>query len=214
MGSFAIRDSKFIYSENSEEILLDLNDYFSNKGRVPFHSDLTDVTVPNLIVDLMDAHETMCGGSEETLCCAYYTLMDVMFIREHVKSKYPKAILVITGREKSILVEHISFLLDHIQPESEVYCIDCSEGADALLQGTDESFDMVIVDGITGLNSGYEISEEAHRLVKTGGFTLGYFKSSSSLCDAFETTFRHAKKYSLNDSRTIFAEICKVTIND
>ena len=184
---------------------MDLNDYYSNKGRVPFHSNLTDVTIPNLIVKLMDDHSLMCEDDEEVMLSAYYTLMDVMFVREHVKSKYPKTILAITGEGNSPLIGHISFLLDSIQPESEVYCIDCSNGAEPLASGEDDSFDMVIIDGSSLLNSAYEIAEEARRLLKTGGFMMGYFRSSSSLCDAFGTTFHGTKKYNLNERREILA---------
>ena len=61
MGKFSTEGSKFIYSDEVKTVvLLDLDDYYSNHGRIPFHSDMTENTIPNLITKCLDNHQVFC----------------------------------------------------------------------------------------------------------------------------------------------------------
>ncbi|MCR4757101.1 MAG: hypothetical protein K5792_04805, partial [Butyrivibrio sp.] len=95
MGNFALEGFKYLYkSEDAYEVLLDLEDWFSNKGRVPFHDYFDNTTVSTLILNNLDAHAAFVGGdpviSQYDIC---YAMLDTMFIREHTRSKDAKLII-------------------------------------------------------------------------------------------------------------------------
>ena len=194
MGNFATKGSKFIYEDQGrEETLLDLDDFFFNKGRVPFHSDLTEVTVPNLIVDNMDRHSEFCKGNgiQESLLI-YYTILDILFVREHVRSKYPKVIVEI-GNGSDVMMEHITEILGKLHPESSYTRV--TQDNDP---GTNIA-DIVLINASEDTYGLEDFVQKSMEIVKDDGCVIMFDKGNPELCSAYCTHYPDYHKYTLID---------------
>ncbi len=204
MGNLVVEGSRFIYRDfDSDEILIDLDDYFSNKGRIPFHSDLTDVTIPNLIVDNMDKHPLYCHGNVilENLC-VYYTLLDVLFIREHIKTKFSKRILEV-GSQNMVVANHLLTILGYLCPESEYKKIN-DEQLNELVNDDRNTFDIVLINGIDEKGCFHKNIERCVRLNKSGGIIFALCIDSVDDAVGIQTGKR-IKKYVIKEGTSLIA---------
>ncbi len=199
MGDFVLRDFKFIYLEGElrEEVLLDLNDNLSNKGRVPFHSELTDTTIPNLVLSNMEKHELFCKNSEYLIPYEpYYALMDVLMIKEHVKSKYPKEIAII-GANDNVLINHFKEIIYDLMPDTGIYS--CKESTE-----TDKA-DMVFINGTSDLDKCDETVELSLKILKKGGLLCAFSLGQKELYKSLEVLVPNGARYVLGKEAYIYA---------
>ncbi len=198
MGNFVTKDSKFIYSDGTgERLLLDLNDFLSNYGRIPFHSDLTEITVPNLVLLNMDNHVSFCNGDkrQENLL-AYYTMLDVMFIREHTRSKYPKHVLEIG--DDLALYNHISQLAGVLHPET---VIQMAENSD-LSVGAEKNEDIIFVSVLEKELSAEEV-KSINNLLKPGGIVFLLSCVGNSTVSQFKNMFDEVDELTIDNNTII-----------
>ena len=192
MGSFVTKGSEFVYQTGNEErVLLDVGDYFSNKGRIPFHSDLTDVTVPSMIVSMMDAHASFCHTAEQADRLPYYTMLDVMLVREHIKSKHPKRVLELGG-DDDVLKNHWTFLLKKLHPDS---VFEQKQETDT----AEETYDITIINGSTGIQDVDGTVAAAMRATRQGGMILCFAVRQPALEQAFYNVFQSVGRYNLQE---------------
>lgn len=200
MGSFVIRDYKFIYADESEEILLDLSDPFANKGRIPFNSGLTDITIPNLISLNMENHEQYCGENTGLLRYEpYFTIMDILLIREHIKTKYPKTILEYGNND--VLVSHYLTILNHLHPETK-YIV---RKNDKLNEPQDKvDADMIFINGTDIIRNPNQVIDAVVSNSHRNTFICAFIIGQEELCNIVRNTFVDGKEYRLNDNAIIY----------
>jgi hypothetical protein len=198
MGNFVIRDYKFIYAGDSEEVLLDLSDPFSNKGRIPFNSALTEITIPNLISLNMENHERYCGANTRLVRYEpYFVIMDLLLIREHIKSKYPKTIVEYGCND--VLSLHYLAILKNLHPQTKYLINKCdnngiSEEVDA---------DMVFVNGTDIIRNCDQMIASLHNYLNRGVFICAFVIGQEKLCDNLREVLGKGKEYRLNDTALI-----------
>lgn len=193
MGRFATKGAKFIYEDcGCEETVLDLDDFFFNKGRVPFHSDLTEVTVPNLIVGNMDMHAELCEGDSIQECLIiYYTMLDVLFIREHVRSKSPKTVVEL-GCNSNVMSRHISSILKWLHPESS-YTKNMSAG------GLRNNADIVLINASDRIDDSVDIMKLCTKITKENGCVIMLDNGNSELFTDYCRNYPDYHIYTLDD---------------
>ncbi|SEF67018.1 hypothetical protein SAMN02910276_00797 [Butyrivibrio sp. Su6] len=187
MGNFVLEGFKYLYkSEEGDEVLLDLEDWFSNKGRVPFHDYFDNITVSTLILNNLDAHSSFCGSdqmiSRYDIC---FGMLDTMFIREHTRSKDAKHITEY-GASNDYIQKHFLNILSELKPESEY-----SKGCD------ERKSDMVVVNGVGKCPEPEAAVHKAYENLKDGGLLLAMCIGDTSLRQEMERAFPNEKKYLL-----------------
>lgn len=187
MGNFALEGFKYLYkSEEGDEILLDLEDWFSNKGRVPFHDYFDNTTVSTLILNNLDAHSSFCGHdqvlSQYDIC---YCMLDTMFIREHTRSKDAK-IIAEYGADNDIIQKHFLNILSELKPESE-YIKGCA----------DRKSDIAVVNGVGECTDPEGAVQKAYENLKDGGLLLALCIGNTAIRQEMERAFPNEKKYLL-----------------
>lgn len=204
MGSFAIEGSKFVYRDrDEEETLIDFEDYFSNKGRVPFHTFMDDVTIPSLIIDNMDKHDEYCDGDAvKSSFSAYYTMLDVLFIREHIKTKYPKKVIEV-GAPDTVITDHIMNILFELHPETEYHKVDESEIMD-YQSGYKDYFDIAIINGTCEDESWKEKLELVEKAVKSTARVLCLSVDQPLLEQLVSSMSGFIKEYCLSGNAKLF----------
>ena len=204
MGNFVIRDYKFIYADGeSEEILLDLLDPLSNKGRLPFNSGLTEMTIPNLITFNMQDHEKYCSNNVRLVKYEpYFTLMDILLVREHIKNKYPKTI--VEYGDNDVLSMHYVNILKHLHPETRYIFHKCD---DSLAAHDKAEADMVFINGTVNLREYDQIIENAMKDAHKGTFICSFIIGQVELRDKIHQAFGGGKEYKLNDTAEIYTAV-------
>ena len=205
IGIFEARGSQFVYIDKKGlHVLLDLEDYFSNKGRIPFHSDVTNITIPNLIVDMLDKHDEFSEGTDQARLSVYYTMIDVLFIREHIKSSYPKRILEL-GAGNGVLTAHLTGIADVLHPESEYYQITIDNDVSELKACEDGMFDITLINGSDNISDHMDIVTEALRLTASGGYIICLAEGQPYLANSFRLFAPTAEEYTLDGMNYILA---------
>ncbi|MBO6241725.1 MAG: hypothetical protein J6O61_12940 [Butyrivibrio sp.] len=176
MGDFVLRDYKFTYIDenSSKEVLLNLNDYLSNRGRIPFHSEFTNVTIPNIILRNMEMHESICGKNSNLIKYeSYYSLIDVLFIREHIRNKFPKYVIQI-GASDDVLSTHIKNIAKELHPETKYEVIyDLEE-----LIKIQSKADIIFLYGSIHADSSGELENKFFRILKPNGWICALCKKT------------------------------------
>lgn len=190
MGNFAIEGFKYIYADEKEkEILLDLEDWFSNFGRVPFHDYFDNKTVSTLILENLEAHSRYCKN--DSRLSGYevaYALLDVFFIREHTKSKYPKNITEF-GAENEVIQRHIGSILSELQPKSNYH------RCNGILKS-----DIVIINATEEKESWEEIIEEALNCLVENGLLIVLCIGQDNMYKSMAKRFYNSKIYGIEGS--------------
>ncbi len=201
MGNFALRDFKYIYIDDErEEILIDFTDNLSNKGRIPFHSEYTDITVNTLILDNMDKHDEFCLGNDWLKdYIPYYVLLDVIVIREHIKSKFPKKIIEF-GAYDDIFGKHARNLLREMHPQSEYLRLD---NDDSKITNEDDKAEVVYINGTTKVDGWDKIISAGIKHTKHGGLLLCFDVRQKELEDAFIRQCGQVNRYSMNNGISV-----------
>lgn len=185
MGNFALEGFKYLYkAEDGDEVLLDLEDWFSNKGRVPFHDYFDNTTVSTLILNNLDAHAAFaCGDAVISQYDICYAMLDTMFIREHTRSKDAKLVTEF-GASNEIIKKHFLNILAELKPESEY------------MQGSHErKSDIVVLNGVGECAEPEVAVKKAYESLKDGGLLLAMCIGQTPIRQEIERAFPNEKKY-------------------
>ena len=233
MGSFAARDSRFIYTdETGDQVLVDYNDFYRNKSRIPFHSITGDRTVPDLIMQLMDACEGLSVGSPEEGLLLEYTLFDILFSTFIAGFREPARVVEI-GCQNGILSYHLGTILGAFNNSSVLYCMNNTIGGgsedlwidlvgqikeedlpDVRFAACDyeqtffqeETFDAVVIGAYQSLENPEKVLPEMKRIVKPGGVVFCFLDPSDWLLyDMFYWTFPESIDYSVGRRRILLS---------
>lgn len=198
MGDFALKDCKFVYIDDNsnEEVLIDLTDNMSNRGRIPFHSEFTDITIPYLVLRNMELHETFCENNRNLIKNeAYYSLIDVLFIREHIRTKFPKLVVQV-GKSDDVLEKHIRNIARELHPETKYEIVD--DYFD--LERMQSNVDMMFIYG-KALSKNIEENFNSYiRVLKPSGWICVFDREA----DSFQITSQGWIKYTLGMGNTIY----------
>ena len=204
MGSFLAEETRFIYKDNeTSKVLLDFNDFMSNKSRIPFHSAEGYKTIPDIIEELMDEHIRVSEGTKDQKYLALYTMFDVLLFRFLVADSKPRKLLEV-GADDGILSVHISRIMDLIHPDSEYYKVNMTETG-ILQLVKDKSTDIVVING----NMEYEcpdgIIKEIKRIHTDTGMIMCISNVQNTLFkDMFLLLNNNIEKYYLDDGSYVF----------
>ncbi|MCR5507628.1 MAG: class I SAM-dependent methyltransferase [Lachnospiraceae bacterium] len=228
MGSFVTRDSRFVYMDgDNEKVILDLNDFMKNKSRLPFHTLTGDLTVGDLIVDLMDAHESVSEGTDQGRFMVEYTFLDVLILEYAVQTSKPlKAVEL--GAGNGVLSYHIGSILGVLNKRAELNCVSDIIGngyentwIDAICKISedrhpmirflvsdyektmlcDKAFDFVIINGTVDIENIRGTIEEAIRLISENGRIYCICnKDNWFLYDSFKYLINNYEEYFVGKS--------------
>lgn len=220
MNNFVYKNNQFIYNTITERrILLDCNNFFENKSRVPFHTLSDGPTVPNMIFDLLTWHSGYSEHTNQPNYGPYYTLIDVLVTAYHVKSADPKKLLEL-GCANGLMSHHLATILGKLHPDSLLYSVADSIGNESNNQWLDfiseieemprlafsatdyedtnlkdNNFDITIVNGSVPIASPDKVLAEAWRVTKNGGCIICYVQKQPLLESAFQLLFPEREEY-------------------
>lgn len=228
MGILTVENNKFIYEErNTKRVLLDCNDYLSNKSRIPMHSFDNDLTIPGLLLQLFKWHKQLCANQSEDSDVMEALLIDVLLTAFFIKTPMSKRVLEI-GCTKGVLSYHLATLLGRFNVESSLCCV-CNKignssnnswldmislvekvpGLSMLASDYDvmplesKYFDIVIINGTEDFEEPYPVISEAKRLVKDEGIVMCYADCQPLLESSFKLFFSEREEYLLTGQRSI-----------
>lgn len=230
MGNLTIENNKFIYEERerkAKKVLLDCNDYFSNKSRIPMHSLDNDLTIPGLLLQLFKWHNQLCANQSEDSDVMEALLMDILLTTFLIKTPMSQRVLEI-GCTNGVLSYHLATLLGRFNVESALCCV-CNKignssdnswldmislvgkmpGLSMLASDYDamplepKYFDIVIINGTEDFEEPYPVIGEAKRLVKDEGIVMCYADCQPLLESSFKLSFPDREEYSLTGQRSI-----------
>lgn len=233
MGSFATRESKFIYADDEgEKIILDLNDFMKNKSRIPFHSITGDRTVSDIIVNLMDEHEPVSEGTDEGRYIIEYTLMDTLIFEYAVQTSKPINAVEL-GAGNGVMSYHLGTIIGILNKESELCCVCSTIGngsenrwVDAICRIKedeqpgirfmasdydntilkDSAFDIVVINATEYISDIKGTIEEAKRIVKNKGRILCMCHENNwLLLDMLAYLIPESEKYSIGEKGFIIS---------
>lgn len=203
MGDFALKDCKFVYIDDNsnEEVLIDLTDNMSNRGRIPFHSEFTDITIPYLVLRNMELHETFCENNRNLIKNeAYYSLIDVLFIREHIRTKFPKLVVQV-GKSDDVLEKHIRNIARELHPETKYEIVDDYFEIEKIYTNVD----VIFLYCNTKIDNLEDLVNVSMRVIKPGGWICFFGKESNF----FQKKKCGWKKYSLGAELVIYEKMCQ-----
>lgn len=220
MNNFVYENDQFIYNTITEKkILLDCNNFFGNKSRVPFHTLSDGPTVPKMILDLLAWHSEYSDGTNQQNWGIYYTLIDVLVTSYHVKSSSPKKILEL-GCSNGIMSYHLATILGKLHPQSLLYSVANTIGNESNLQWLDfisrieempqlafaatdyettnlkdNNFDITIVNGSVPIDQPDQVLAEAWQVTKDDGYVICYAENQPLLESVFQLLFPEREEY-------------------
>lgn len=222
MNRFDIKNNKLIlYVGQKEQVLvLDCNDYFANKSRVPMHVPVgfsDSHTIPSLILELARIHENLSMGTNEGLFATL--LMDVTMTSYLIRTSVPLKVLEL-GSTSGVLSYHLAMLMGKLNPESSLCCVSNVIGNGSenhwlnrvsrvgqpptlsmVVSDYEETplapdyFDIVIINGTERFENPNAVIREAERLLKKGGNLLCHAVDTPLLGNCFKEAFPDSKEY-------------------
>lgn len=211
MNTVNLENDIFVYNRKKKKtVLLDCTDFLSNKSRIPMHSLAGDLTVPELIVSLIDDKKPLALAD---------LLLDILVVSQLVKTAFPVKVLEI-GAASGVVSYHLATLLGKFHPESFLCCISDSIGSDSESRWLDHivlveeppklsflagdyddthlqenEFDLIVINGIAVYESYQRVICEAERLIKMDGTVICYSIDSPSLEKDFKIAFPQTEEY-------------------
>ena len=219
MGRIAIKNNIFYFcEEGGERVLLDCNDFLSNRSRVPLHSLQGSVTIPGILLDLIRQQEEYLME---------YLLVDVLMVPYLMRSPLPVKVLEI-GCMNGMMSYHIATLLGKFHRESKLCCVCDAIGNESGndwvdrvaaveeppklslfvtdyddIQLRDNHFDIVVINGFAYFDKPFDMIKEAKRLLKGGGMMLHYSHCHTLLQDSLRFEFPGSEEYILDSQSSV-----------
>lgn len=233
-GKLFYQDQKFSYEENGQSrILLDCQDYFANKSRIPMHSFVEeDITIPVFLLGLLERYGELSGGTGEEENGEEIQLIGVLTAAFLIRFALPvKAVEL--GCTSGVLSYYLAKILGTFNPESSLCCVtdvignssgngwldrislaDNPPSLSMLASDYDDTqlesghFDLVVINGTRGFGNPDGVIREAKRLAKKGGLILAYCCDSPLLESCFCLHFPERKEYHLEVNTRIMTAEC------
>lgn len=233
-GKLFYQDQKFSYEENGQSrILLDCQDYFANKSRIPMHSFVEeDITIPVFLLGLLERYGELSGGTGEEENGEEIQLIGVLTAAFLIRFALPvKAVEL--GCTSGVLSYYLAKILGTFNPESSLCCVtdvignssengwldrislaDNPPSLSMLASDYDDTqlesghFDLVVINGTRGVGNPDGVIREAKRLAKKGGLILAYCCDSPLLESCFCLHFPERKEYHLEVNTRIMTAEC------
>lgn len=229
MASLNVRGPRFSFEgPEGETLLLDCDNYLSNKSRVSMHRmpEQNFPTIPEILMGLIQRQQ-----NEEEPFALPFGLMDVLLASRLIRSAKPVKLLEY-GSGRGELSVHLAELLGAFHEESSLVCAyDAIEpawterisrverlpklsflagdfGALGLQEG---GFDFVVLNGLADFVCPHEVLTDAMRLVKSTGTLICYASSAPLLESTFKLFFETREEYPLSPSVSVMlarAEDC------
>ncbi len=219
MNTIDLENDTFIYNgKEKHTVLLDCNNFLSNKSRIPMHSLVGDRTVPELILLLIDNQDPFAMAN---------LLLDILVTSELIKTAFPVKVLEF-GAAGGVVSYHLATLLGKFQPESFLCCVSDSIGSESenrwldhivlvneppklsLLAGDyddthlqESEFDLIVINGSVNYENPQDVIREAERLIKKDGTIICYSVGSLCLKKDFKAFFSQTVEYPISESENI-----------
>lgn len=221
MSSFFYRDNQFIFSgTDGERILLNCNDYLSNKSRISMHRLIGQdfLTIPDLLLDLLEREKQ----KNEDLAFPSI-LLDTLLTTQLIRTRHSVKVLEY-GSFDGQFSWHLAELLGTFCPESSLVCaydaielewiqqMDqvkrfpklsyfAGDFGNLLLQ--QHSFDVVLINGRVNYLEPKNVILDAVRLAKDNGFLFCYCDGTPLLESTFKLFFEEREEFEITPSRTV-----------
>lgn len=131
-GELCYQDQKFSYEEKGQSrILLDCQDYFANKSRIPMHSFVEEnITVPAFLLGLGEHYGELSESTGEEENAEEIQLISVLTAASLIRSALPvKAVEL--GCTSGVLSYYLAKILGTFNPESilsRIMTAECKQG--------------------------------------------------------------------------------------
>lgn len=224
MGSFILADNRFVFEQQDRtQLLLDMNDFLSNKSRISFHR-YPGQDHPILSDLLLRLLEKAKSNSEEMTLPVIMT--DTLLAARLIRSSRPVRVLEY-GCQDGLFSSHMAELLGSFHGESSLVCasntLDFSSmdwmermadvtplpklsyfaGDYGSLQLPGHDFDIVFLNGAVPYTNPHEILTDALGLLKEDGTLLCYTDNAPLLESTFKLFFEKREEYELSPFRKI-----------
>ncbi len=234
-GELCYQDQKFSYEEKGQSrILLDCQDYFANKSRIPMHSFVEEnITVPAFLLGLGEHYGELSESTGEEENAEEIQLISVLTAASLIRSALPvKAVEL--GCTSGVLSYYLAKILGTFNPESILCCVtdvignsskngwldrislaDNPPSLSMLASDYDDTqlesgyFDLVVINGTRSFENPDGVIREAKRLARKGGLILAYCCDSPLLESCFFLHFPERKEYHLKVNTRIMTAECK-----
>ncbi len=162
MSSLILEEKRILFSNGSEErVLLDFQDYLSNKSRLPLLGNPGAISLMGIFQELL----TDLGNREGEVDDSYHLILDILVAKIHMASPGPKHILLL-GYEGGILEAHFDRLISAFHPFSVLF----PYPYEILTQDLGEKiFDLIMILGDQSADQPDIILKNAEKLKKDGG---------------------------------------------
>ncbi len=235
MKHISLENNKFILCDDENRtILLDNNEFLSNKSRLPMHAwdNSHDApTIPNLILTLKENHEKISLGTNEGSFAAL--LRDIIMTSYLIRTSVPMKVLEL-GATSGILSYHLAVLMGKLNPESSLCCVTNVIGSGSGNRWLDrislveqppvlslvvteyedtplasDYFDIIIINGAERFEKSAGLIREAERLLKKGGVLLCHAMNDLLLENRFKQSFPNAQEYEITLNEKLFVVSCQ-----
>lgn len=228
MNRITYENNAFIFSEGEKKtVLFCCDDFLSNKSRLPMHSFDDSLTIPKLIVNLINANIRYFENHEEKALTFATSLVDILTASFASKTSLPVKVLEL-GATDGIISFHLASLLGKLHPETLLCCVTDTIGNDSDNQWLDriilaeeppqlsllaseydktqlqgESFDIVVINGMVNFMNPYQVVLEAKRLVKKQGLIICCSLGTPLLESCFKMVFKDRTEYAITEASKI-----------
>lgn len=228
MNRITYEDNAFIFSENDNKtVLFRCDDFLSNKSRLPMHSLDESLTIPQLIVNLINSNAQFFENHQEKTLTFATSLVDIITAGYISKTALPVKVAEL-GATEGIISFHLAALLGKFHPGSLLCCISDTMGNDSDNQWLDRivlaeeppqlsflaadyehtqlqesSFDIVVINGMVNFMNPYQVIQEAKRLVKNHGLIICCSFHTPLLESSFKIAFKEKTEYSITETSKI-----------
>ena len=221
MSSLSIARDRFVFQDaGSERLLLDCNDFLANKSRVSMDRlpGQTHPVIPEILLNLFQKQRK--ETEELTLP---FGMLDVLLVARLIRSAKPVKLLEY-GSGQGELSVHLAQLLGIFHDKSSLVCVcdaidlewmsrisqvepvpalsflACDFGNSGLQR---QSFDIVVLNGLTQFPQPPDVLKDAVSLVKPDGAIFCYSHDTPLLESAFQQFFKTWEEYELTPSQKV-----------
>lgn len=210
-----------------DEILLNCNDYISNKSRVPMHAPVEGFSLPDFLSNLHQAYGELFVEGHAPNDGEAYSYINALLARELIKTSQPVKVAEL-GCSNGRLSFHLASVLGRFHPESNLCCVCDSIGNESgnfwldmislveappklsmLASDYDDTnlcnnhFEAVIINGSVSFPNMEAVVKEARRLVKSTGVIICFAWRQPELTDYMKKAFSHVEEYTTDDNTII-----------
>lgn len=223
MSSLSIKGRRFVFEDaEGERVLLDCSDFRSNKSRISMHrlQGQTHPVIPEILWGLIQKQQ-----AEADELALPLGVLDILLVARLIRSSGPVRLLEY-GSGQGALSVHLAQLLGMFHEKSSLVCVydtielewmerishvehvpalsflACDFGHSGLQK---QSFDIVVLNGLTDFPQPYDVVKDAVSLVKTDGILFCYSHGTPLLESVFKLFFENRDEYEIAPSRKVMA---------